>query len=115
MDIKALISDRLAKLETYLSNYSADRKYALGRVLEVESLAFSLRNGGLLSANDFDQLDLQCETLRRRFSLHASHSDYKAGRPYNGRFLDPLATAKTAKAIYPMQNLLNPTRYPKCP
>lgn len=115
MDIKALFSDRLAKLETYLSNYSADRKYALGRVLEVESLAFSLRNGGLLSANDFDQLDLQCETLRRRFALHASHSDYKAGRPYNGRFLDPLATAKTSKAIYPMQNLLNPTRYPKCP
>jgi len=89
MDIKALFSDRLAKFEGYLSSYSADRRFALGRVLEAESLAFSLRNGGLLSANDFDQLDLQFETLRRRFSLHASHSDYKAGRPYNGRFLEP--------------------------
>lgn len=89
MDYKAFFSDRLAKVESYLSSYNADRKYALGRVLEIESLAFSLRNESLLSARDFDQLDLQCETLRRRFSLHASYSDYKAGRPYNGRFLEP--------------------------
>lgn len=88
MDYKAFISDRLAKVESYLSSYKPYRKYALGRVLEIESLAFSLRNESLLSVRDFDQLDLQFETLRRRLSLHASDSDYKAGRPYNGRFLE---------------------------
>lgn len=89
MDLKADFSDRLAKVESYLSSHKPARNYALGRVLEIESFAFSMRNHGLLSARDFDQLDLQCETLRRRFSLHASYSDYKAGRPYNGRFLEP--------------------------
>jgi hypothetical protein len=88
MDFKAFFSDRLAKLEKYLSNYRSDRKYALGRVLEIESLAFSVRNEGLLSLGDFDRLDLQCETLRRRFQLHANYSDFKSDRPYNGRFLD---------------------------
>ena len=88
MDFKSYFSDRLAKIEKYLSGYSADRKYALGRVLEIECLSFSLRNEGLLSVRDYDRLDLQCETLRRRFLLHASYSDVKNDRPYNGRFLD---------------------------
>lgn len=89
MDYMAFFSDRLARIEKHLSTFNADRKYALGRVLEVEALAFSLRNAELLSVKQFDQIDLQSETLRRRFQLHADYSDKLRAKPYNGRFLEP--------------------------
>lgn len=94
MDYMAFFSDRFAKLEKYLSGYRPNYPYSLGRVLEIESLAFSLRNEGLLTERQFDQLDLQAETLRRRHFLHASEASLKVGSPYNGRFLYPESSFK---------------------
>lgn len=88
MDYFAYLSNRLAQIEKYLSARNPQRKIALGRLLEVESLAFSFRNESLITVRSFDQFDLQCETLRRRFRLLASAVDWKNGKPYNGRFLD---------------------------
>lgn len=87
MDYFGYLSIRLSQIENYLSSVKPDRKYALGRLLEVESLAFSLRNESLITVRSFDQFDLQCETLRRRFRLLGSVSDWKNDKPYNGRFL----------------------------
>lgn len=88
MDYFAYLSNRLAQIEKYLSARKPNRAYAIGRLLEVESLAFSYRNESLITVRSFDQFDLQCETLRRRFRLLGSVVDWKNDKPYNGRFLD---------------------------
>lgn len=104
MDYYGYLSGRLVQLENYLFTRKPDIKYALGRLTEVESLAFSFRNESLITVRSFDQFDLQCETLRRRFRLFSALVDRKSDKPYNGRFL-PAESA----AVKAMQSLLKTT------
>jgi len=97
MDYFGYLSIRLSQIEKYLTAGNPDRKYVLGRLLEVESLAFSFRNESLITVRSFDQFDLQCETLRRRFRLLGSVVDWKNDKPYNGRFL--FAESPAVKAM----------------
>lgn len=89
MDFFSLVSSRLAHIENYLaSSLSSCRLVSLGRLLEVEALALSFRNESLITGVAYDQFDLQCETLRRRYKLHSAKSSFYSGEPYNGRFLE---------------------------
>lgn len=91
MDFYLYLSTRLAQVEAYLQKPSSCRLVSLGRVLEIESLAFSFRNDSLITGVAYDQFDRQCEYLRRFHNLQGSKSDFLSGKPYNGRFL-PHAT-----------------------
>jgi len=70
MNFSFFCLDRLQRISNYLSSYKdVDRKYAAGRLLELESMAFSFRNSGFLTLADFNEFDFAAEALRRRFFL----------------------------------------------
>lgn len=74
MDLRSELLARLDKVDSYLNqSYGVSRLYALGRVLEIESFAFSLRNGGLLTVQQFDEIDNAAEHIRNRHSLKAAY------------------------------------------
>lgn len=70
MDYKAFFLERLEKVDAYLNSTSvANRSYALGRVLEVEAIAFSLRNSAVITTFEFDAVDSFAEVIRKRHKL----------------------------------------------
>ncbi len=78
MDFKDYFIERLNQIDSYLSATRPDRKYALGRVLEVETLAFTMRNQGLLTQMEFDRIDKISERTRKYHNLMGSTHDWKS-------------------------------------
>lgn len=89
MDFVAFLHERLGQVDRYLFTCHNPKKrlYALGRLLEIEQLAFTLRNADCLTLGGLDEFDESCERVRRRHRLHADYRDFAGDRPYNGRFL----------------------------
>lgn len=88
MDFSAFIFEQLGKVEAYLSaSRSSQRLVALGRMLQLEQVAFSLRNAELITVNEYDRFDDASARVRRLYNLHGDYRDKAAGRAYNDRFL----------------------------
>lgn len=88
MDFSAFLFERLGQIDGYLYSHSkSSRLIALGRVCELDQLAFTLRNAELITVSQYDRFDEASARLRRVHNLHADYRDKAAGRAYNDRFL----------------------------
>ncbi len=88
MDFSALLFERLGQIDGYLySHIKSSRLIALGRVCELDQLAFTLRNADLISVPQYDRYDEASARMRRIHNLHSDYRDLAAGRAYNDRLL----------------------------
>lgn len=88
MDFAAFLFERLAQVDGYLyAHRSSSRLIALGRVCELDQLAFTLRNADCISVGQYDRYDEASARMRRIHNLHGDYRDLKAGRAINDRFL----------------------------
>ncbi|MCY1279466.1 hypothetical protein D9M68_328000 [compost metagenome] len=89
MEFKDYLLERLHQVDSYLSSsFLSNRQYALGRVLEIESMAFSLRNADVITAKEFERVDQVSERIRTHHNLHGDNRDRQAGRAYGGGRFD---------------------------